>query len=712
MNRTRLLFFFLFAIISVSQADASLLPARQMEALDRGVLAVKTSEGIRVSWRALATDDPSIYFNVYKNGWQKLNLLPISKGPTSLLDKTNTILSDTYTVRSYVNGVCIDTSKATPIWENFYKTVPLQRPSGGTTPDAVEYTYQPNDASVGDLDGDGSYDIVLKWDPTNAKDNSQGGYTGNVYLDGYKIDGTFLWRIDLGKNIRAGAHYTQFMVYDLDGDGIAEITCKTAPGTIDGKGNYVILGSDDPTKDYRNSSGYILTGPEYLTVFSGLTGEALQTVPYLPLRGSVSSWGDSYGNRVDRFLACVAYLDGVRPSVVMGRGYYTRTTLAAYDFRDGVLTQRWFYDSGTTPGIGAYGQGNHNLSVADVDQDGKDEVLYGASAFDDDGRLLYRTGLGHGDAMHVSDLDPDVDGLEVWQVLEGGSAAYGYEMHNASTGQIRWGMFTGSDNGRGLAADISAKHRGFEMWSAADGNIFTCKGAKLRNDAGDLLSRPSINFRAYWDGDLQDELLDGAKLDKWSETGAARLVNFYNYANAKEVNGTKANPCLSADILGDWREEIIYRDGVNHDKLIIFTTTIPTSHRLYTLMHDPVYRLGVAWQNVAYNQPPHLGFYIGDGVDNVPNPNIYTTDGLTDLTKKPVESPVSVQAFARSDGSIGLRSSSGIQGIEIYAPTGQLLLQTSGNGEQDIQLSIPKQNRLLLMRIQTDMGIQSIKHLH
>ncbi|MGE4433946.1 MAG: hypothetical protein AB7D40_08020, partial [Bacteroidales bacterium] len=320
--------------------------------------------------------------------------------------------------------------------------------------------------------------------------------------------------------------------------------------------------------------------------------------------------------------------------------------------------------------------------------------------------------LGHGDAMHVSDLDPDVDGLEVWQVLEGGSAAYGYEMHNAATGQIRWGMFTGSDNGRGLAADISAKHRGFEMWSAADGNIFTCKGAKLRNDAGDLLSRPSINFRAYWDGDLQDELLDGAKLDKWSETGAARLMNFYNYANAKEVNGTKANPCLSADILGDWREEIIYRDGVNHDKLIIFTTTIPTSHRLYTLMHDPVYRLGVAWQNVAYNQPPHLGFYIGDGVDNVPNPNIYTTDGLTDLTKKPVESPVSVQAFARSDRSIGLRSSSGIQEIEIYAPTGQLLLQTSGNGEQDIQLSIPKQNRLLLMRIQTDMGIQSIKHLH
>ena len=186
-----------------------------------------------------------------------------------------------------------------------YFDIPIQKPAGGTTPDGVAYTYSPNDASVADLDGDGEYEIILKWDPSNSKDNAQSGYTGNVYIDAYKMNGKRLWRIDLGRNIRAGAHYTQFMVYDFDGDGYAEMVCKTADGTVDGEGN--IIG--DGSKDYRSSSGYILSGPEYLTLFDGRTGKAIDTIDYEPGR-KCCRLGDSYGNRVDRFLAGVAYLDG------------------------------------------------------------------------------------------------------------------------------------------------------------------------------------------------------------------------------------------------------------------------------------------------------------------------------------------------------------------------------------------------------------------
>lgn len=587
---------------------------RQMEYLNRGVVGVKTSSGIFLSWRLLGTDDSATGFNIYRDG--TLITSEALTGATNYVDSLGT-LSSSYVVKAVVNGSETDSSEPVTAWENQYKIIRLNRPPAGVTPAGEAYTYTPNDCSVGDLDGDGQYEIIVKWDPSNSKDNSQAGYTGNVYLDAYKMDGTFLWRIDLGVNIRAGAHYTQFMVYDLDGDGIAEIACKTAPGTIDGEGKYVLLEGDDPIADYRNSNGYILEGSEYLTVFSGRTGGELATVLYDPPRGDVSSWGDNYGNRVDRFLAAVAYLDGKRPSLVMCRGYYTRATLAAYDFRDAELTQRWFYDSGNT-NTEAYGQGNHNLSVADVDEDHKDEIIYGACAIDDDGTFLYRTGLGHGDAMHLSDLFPDRPGLEVFCVHEDTHAAYGYEAHDAATGEIIWGTFTGFDVGRGVAADIDSDYRGFEMWSSASNVVFETKGN------GISLKRPSYNFRIYWDGDLQDELLDGTKLDKWNGDTASRLFTFYQHNNAKEINGSKANPCLSADLIGDWREEAIYYNSEDPSQIMIFTTVIPTEHRLYTLMHAPVYRLGIAWQNVAYNQPPHLGFYIGQGLESMPTPSIYT----------------------------------------------------------------------------------------
>ncbi len=575
---------------------------RQMENLDRGVVAVKVSGGAFVSWRMFGTEPSSVSYNLYR-GSTKVNSSPIT-GATNYLDASGTT-SSTYSVRAIINGIEQAASPNASVWSNNYLQVPLQVPSGGTTPDGVSYTYSANDCSVGDLDGDGKYEIVVKWDPSNSQDNANSGYTGNVYLDAYTLTGTRLWRIDLGINIRAGAHYTQFIVYDLDGDGDAEVACKTADGTIDGAGN--VIGS--ASADYRNSSGYILSGPEYLTIFSGATGRALETVSYQPARGTVSNWGDSYGNRVDRFLACVAYLDGKRPSLVMCRGYYTRSVLVAWDYRDGNLTQRWTFD--TNNGYSSYaGQGSHSLSVADVDSDGKDEIIYGACAIDHDGKGLYSTGLGHGDALHVSDFDPNRQGLEVWQCHE--NSPYGASFRDARSGSVIFRKTASKDTGRACIGDISASYSGCEMWASASVPLTTSTGQELGSH-----SLP-INFMIWWDGDLSRELLDGTTITKYN---GGTLLSASGFASN---NGTKATPSLTADILGDWREEAIWRTS-DSKYLRIYTTTDITTHRIYTLMHDPVYRLGIAWQNVAYNQPPHTGFFLGNGMSSAPTPDIYLT---------------------------------------------------------------------------------------
>ncbi|PWW42178.1 MULTISPECIES: rhamnogalacturonan lyase [Paenibacillus] len=579
--------------------------ARQMEFLDRGVVAVKTGTGVFVSWRLLGTEGSNVSFNVYRDG-TKVNASPITNS-TNLQDTSGTS-SSKYTVRAVVSGTEQAASAAVSVWGNNYLSVPLSVPAGGTTPDGVAYTYSANDASAGDVDGDGEYELIVKWDPSNSKDNSQSGYTGEVFIDAYKLNGTRLWRISLGKNIRAGAHYTQFMVYDLDGDGKAEVAMKTADGTKDGTG--VVIG--DASKDYRNSSGYVLSGPEFLTIFNGQTGKALSTVNYEPARGNVSDWGDNYGNRVDRFLAAIAYLDGERPSLVMARGYYTRTVLVAYNWRDGQLTKQWTFDSNTSGNSGYGGQGNHNLSVADVDGDGKDEIVYGAMAVDDNGKGLYTTGLHHGDAMHLSDLDPDRAGLEVFQVHETPSNA-GVEFRDARTGQLIWGVPTTKDIGRGMAADIDPRYKGAEVW--ADGGLYTAKGQKI----GTTLPS-STNFGIWWDGDLLRELLDSNRIDKWDYANS-KTVNLLTASGVSSNNGTKSTPNLQADLFGDWREEVVWRTN-DSSALRIYTTTAVTDKRIYTLMHDPVYRLGVAWQNVAYNQPPHTGFYLGDGMSTPPVPNI------------------------------------------------------------------------------------------
>ncbi|XEC97554.1 rhamnogalacturonan lyase [Paenibacillus tarimensis] len=576
-----------------------------MEYLNRGLVAIDTGNGVYVGWRWLGDEDDGIAFNLYRDG-KKINSEPIAES-TNFMDRQGTGKS-VYDVRPVINGIELPPSETRYVQDTNFLRVPLQKPSGGVAPDGIAYTYSANDASVGDVDGDGEYEIILKWDPSNSHDNAHKGYTGNVYLDAYKMDGRLLWRIDLGVNIRAGAHYTQFMVYDLDGDGRAEIACKTADGTVDGTGRYI--GKADA--DYRNADGYILEGPEYLTIFDGSSGMALHTEAYAPPRGSVSGWGDNYGNRADRFLACIAYLDSIRPSLVMCRGYYTRTVLAAYNWRDGQLSKVWTFDS-DHPGNAAYaGQGNHSLGVADVDGDGKDEIIYGSCVIDHDGTGLYSTGLGHGDAMHVGDLDPTRPGLEVFQVHETPSD-YGIEMHDARTGELLWGIPTTGDTGRGVSADLDPRYPGEEVW--AGGNLYSCKGEKI----GDSVPS-STNFAIWWDGDLQRELLDHNHIDKWDYIHG-KTVRLLTAAECESNNGTKATPCLQADLFGDWREEVVWRTA-DSTALHIYSTTDVTEHRIRTLMHDPVYRLAIAWQNVAYNQPPHPGFYLGEGMNPPPAPAI------------------------------------------------------------------------------------------
>ncbi|WP_179089126.1 rhamnogalacturonan lyase [Paenibacillus odorifer] len=590
-----------------SLSSVSAAAARQAEKLNRGLVAVKVSSGVFVSWRLLGTEELSVSFNLYRNG-TKVNVTPITDS-TNYQDNAGTA-SSSYTVRAIVGGIEQSDSPAANVWANNYLDVPIQIPAGGTTPDGVSYTYSANDASVGDLDGDGEYEIVLKWDPSNSKDNSQSGYTGNVYLDAYKLNGTRLWRIDLGKNIRAGAHYTQFLVYDFNGDGKAEVVCKTADGTVDGVG--VTIGN--ASADYRNSSGYILTGPEYLSVFSGQTGKALTTIDYVPARGTVSSWGDNYGNRVDRFLAGVAYLDGVHPSIIMARGYYTRTVVVAFDWNGSALTRKWTFDSNSSTNAGTAGQGNHSLSVADVDNDGKDEIIYGALTIDNNGATLYNTGLGHGDALHVGDLNPNRPGLEVFKVMENTSSPYGAAVWDAANGMVLWGVYTGKDTGRGMAADIDPNYPGEEVWAHGVG-LYSITGTKISS------TMPSVNFGIWWDGDLSRELLDGVKIDKWNPASNS-VTNLLTGASVASNNSTKATPSLQADLLGDWREEAIWRKSDN-SALRIYTTTNITTNKIYTLMHDPVYRLSIAWQNTAYNQPPHTGFFLGNGMPTVSKPNIY-----------------------------------------------------------------------------------------
>ena len=634
----------------VSQELAT--PESQMEKLGRGVVALPQTKGIFISWRLLGTDDARTTFDVIRNGEVIAENLTVS----NYSDEAGTTDSK-YQVVCKVNGKTIDTSNEVTPWAKNYMTLALDRPATGV----LGGEYSPNDCSVGDVDGDGEYEIFVKWDPSNSKDNSQSDKTDNVFIDCYKLNGTKLWRIDLGVNIRAGAHYTQFMVYDFDCDGKAEMICKTAPGSMDGIGKYVNQAASDDniktvdnSKDWRTSAGRINGGQEYLTVFNGQTGEAIHTIAYYPNRNALAelseasgtfNWDDrsgkkdrgDYGNRGERYLAAVAYLSGpdANPSGIFCRGYYTYAYVWAVDFDGNQLKHRWLHrsDSKTqysvvdadmnesakitapaaTRGEGSntmYGNGNHNLSIADVDGDGRDEIIWGSAALDDNGKLLYATGFGHGDAIHLGAMDPDRKGMQVFEVHEE-KGTYSWDLHDAATGEIIFkGGNAGKDNGRGMAADVIPESRGYEFWSSDERQQRSVQTGEIVGQ-----KNTSVNFRMYWNGTCYDQMLDGNTLDYWNGSSWSRQMTFYNYGNSSTCNGTKKTPNLQADLFGDWREELILWDSSNSSTLNIFSTIIPTEYRVPTLMHDHTYRMAVAWQNTAYNQPPHLGFYLPDFVN-------------------------------------------------------------------------------------------------
>ncbi len=576
----------------------------QREKLGRGVVAVRENPSrVAVSWRYLESDPENQAFDVYRNG-KKVNAKPITDA-TFFTDNYTGNGEAKYEIRALKGDKTVASYALPADAPTGYINIPLQRPELGVDPFGKEYFYNANDASIGDVDGDGEYEIILKWDPTNSHDNAHNGFTGPTYFDCYELDGTLKWRIDLGENIRSGAHYTQFLVADFDGDGKAELICRTADGTQDGQGKVI----GDRRADWRNLNGRIVSGPEYLSVFNGETGAEMATVDYIPPRGNIKDWGDGYANRSDRFLAAVAYVDGVRPSAVMARGYYTRSVLAAYDWDGKDLKVKWVFDS-NTPGNEAYaGQGNHNLRVADVDGDGCDEIIYGQMAVDNDGKGLYSTGMYHGDAIHLlSDINDEK--YYVWGCHE--NKKDGTTLREAATGKVILQYPSDKDIGRCMAADIDPNYPGVELWSPNSGGVRSFDG-KVISKQGDFKNEISakvpVNMAVWWDGDLLREMLDKNVISKYNwKTG--EMENMLVMEDCMWNNGTKGNPALQGDILGDWREEVLIRTADNQN-LRLYVTTIPTDYRFHTFLGDPAYRSSIANQNIGYNQPAEPGFYFG-----------------------------------------------------------------------------------------------------
>lgn len=606
--------------------------------LNRGLMAVNLSASGRtgnlVSWRIREDDSKEYSYKLYRGVTAKsqkgaLNGGKPIKGKSNFMDVSGS--SSSYYKLEVLDeeGNVVDSMMGVKVWANQTTTIPTRTP---TDTRGLGATYTPNDASYCDMDGDGEYEIILKWDPSNSKDAASDGKTSDTYFDCYKMDGTLLWRINQGPNIRSGAHTTPFIAWDLNGDGYGEFVIKTAPGTIDGNGNYVVMDGDDPLQDCLSSRGKPDKGPEYLTVFDGMTGAEISTIKYHTDYAAGSSyWGDSKQNRSERYTACLAYLDGKHknPSAIFNRGYYAGAFVGAYDFDGYTLKERWV-SRNTSSGKGLYGEGAHWLTAADLDNDGLHEIQFGSAALDHDGKLLYRTGLGHGDAFHIGDFLTNRTGLEMFMCHE--SKPYGVDLRDAKTGEIILHVTASGDTGRGLAAHFDSSQQSAQFIYSASGGMFNLDGGTVNADSWSIgSSGAGINCRIYWDGDLFDEFFDKSIIAHWNPTGKYfdRIkVNGGNYVWGSLINGSKHNPCVMGDMLGDWREEIVaYDNNTNH--LVINATSYESSYPVPHLMDDIQYRENVVSQNVGYNQPPHLSYdpAVYYGVIKVDKPDGDLEDG-------------------------------------------------------------------------------------
>ena len=713
-------FFYAVVLAALSLATAS---AQQVkEKLNRAPVAVRTSQGILVSWRSFTSDAKDLAFDVYRNG---------NKIAEGISDVTNFLDADGASGDTYRIVSSTGESSEAKAWNNMFTSFDVKRPasikSGNTTG-----RYRPDDMAVGDVDGDGNYELILKWLPDNQRDSGKDGYSSPVIISAYRMDGTPLWEknINLGLNIRSGNHTTQMVVYDFDGDGKAELICKTGAGSTDGKGKYVTEAGDaaikavDNSKTYVNSKGRVYDGEEFLAVFNGLTGEAMHTIWYSPSRSGVdfptsatssnSFFGDSGCNRAERFNACAAYLDGLDklPTAVFQRGYYANCFVWAVDWNGTELSTRWLHKGlsgkwevvdgkgnvlASGSGSSSFGQGVHGISVGDVNNDGYDDVCIGSATIAHDGKLLCSTGKGHGDAIHLADLCPNRPGLEVMMPHEEAAGGYGYDVHDAATGELLVSATGTKDNGRGLAADFIPSNRGYEFWSSADGNTYDCATGKVV-----LNKKADTNFRIYWTGDPYDQTFDGhyntatgnfaPSIQNYNteSKSIATFQTFSGYGNPDACNTTKATPCLQADLLGDWREELImfqHEDDYTSPtcKILIYSTPEPTVYKVPCLMEDHVYRMGIVWQNSSYNQPPHLGYYL---------PDYLGIDGATYVTQTKSHAPEKAEVEKPTTGAEELKTPAEDKGIikgicytagengEVTASTsnGYIKMRTNNNG--------------------------------
>lgn len=585
---------------------------RQMEYLNRGTIASKRMNDVYISWRWLGTEDISTSYNIYRDG-VKINEYPIAK-TTNYIDKDGT-LSSKYIVKSVVNNVELEDNLEVGVQAANFLTIPLKQYEG--------VHYSSDDGMIGDLDGDGEYEIIVRRYPDNILQHNH-----YPLIEAYKLDGTHMWTMNVGPNDIASVE-NSVLIYDLNSDGKNEIVMRIGDNFTDGVGYCVGDMDGDGVTNYRDYiyDRFFEKGPEYLAVFNGEDGKLIDKVPFdgAIKRDPTSQWASGYNitHRPWKFQYSPLRIDDGSMAFIIGRGIYAKTGMQCWKLIDDKLEMMWEFDS--TNYTGFSGQGNHNLTSGDVDFDGYDEVIYGGMAIDHDGTPLYTTRLGHGDAMHLGDFDINRPGLEVMQVHESSTAYAGTEMRDARTGEVLWGLMAKKDVGRGICDDFDPRFRGGEAYAhdrAFDSN-------------GDLINSKGIpNFAIYWDGDLLREFYDNISVSKYMAYND-EMIPLLKAAECRSNNGTKANCTIQADIFGDWREELVLPKN-DDSALVVFTTDCPTPYKLYTLMHDPTYRLAASWQNNQYNQPPHLGFYWGYDVESIPIPQIYT---IKDNEK--IESPYS-----------------------------------------------------------------------